>query len=191
MVKALVEFQINNGMRIGELLAIKKENINFENKTLEIDGTINWITDKETGAFGVKETTKTSKSYRTIGLTTQSINILKSLILENKKENQWNEAFIDRGYIFTNTAGSPIDLNKVNKIIKEATEISSIKKTVTTHTLRHTHISILAQLGINLKAIQERVGHSDYKTTLEIYTHVTDLMAKDMMNKLEQMYMIN
>ena len=185
MVKAIVQFQIANGMRIGELLAIKRENINYEDKTLDIDGTINWVTDKETGAFGVKETTKTSKSYRTIGLTTQSINLLKTLILDNKKENQWNEDFIDRGYVFTNTAGSPIDLNKVNSIIKEATEISSIKKRVTTHTLRHTHISTLAQLGINLKAIQERVGHSDYKTTLEIYTHVTDQMAKDMMDKLE------
>ncbi len=185
MVKAIVQFQIANGMRIGELLAIKSDNINYEDKTLDIDGTINWVTDKETGAFGVKETTKTSKSYRTIGLTTQSINLLKTLILENKKENQWNEDFIDRGYIFTNTAGSPIDLNKINNIIKEATDISSIKKRVTTHTLRHTHISTLAQIGINLKAIQDRVGHSDYKTTLEIYTHVTDQMAKDMMNKLE------
>lgn len=54
MVKALVEFQINNGMRIGELLAIKTDNVNVENKTLEIDGTINWVTDVETGAFGVK-----------------------------------------------------------------------------------------------------------------------------------------
>lgn len=54
MVKAIVQFQIANGMRIGELLAIKKDNINFEHKTLEIDGTINWVTDKETGAFGVK-----------------------------------------------------------------------------------------------------------------------------------------
>lgn len=186
MVKAIVQFQIANGMRIGELLAIKSDNINYEDKTLDINGTINWVTDKETGAFGVKETTKTSKSCRTIGLTTQSINLLKTLILDNKKENQWNEDFIDRGYVFTNTAGSPIDLNKVNSIIKEATEISSIKKRVTTHTLRHTHISTLAQLGINLKAIQDRVGHSDYKTTLEIYTHVTDQMAKDMMNKLER-----
>ena len=185
-VKAIVQFQIANGMRIGELLAIKRENINYEDKTLDIDGTINWVTDKETGAFGVKETTKTNKSYRTIGLTTQSINLLKTLILDNKKENQWNEDFIDRGYIFTNTAGSPIDLNKINNIIKVATDISSIKKRVTTHTLRHTHISTLAHLGINLKAIQERVGHSDYKTTLEIYTHVTDQMAKDMMNKLER-----
>ncbi|QYG31944.1 site-specific integrase [Mammaliicoccus sciuri] len=185
MVKSIIEFQAKNGMRIGELLAIQPDNIDFDNKTLLIDGTIVWKKDNETGAFGVKDTTKTTASYRTIGLTTQSLAILKSIMLDNKKENQWNEQFIDRGFIFTNTAGSPMDLNKVNNIIAEAVEISSIKKRVTTHTLRHHHISTLAQLGINLKAIQDRVGHSDYKTTLAIYTHVTDKMAQDMMNKLE------
>ena len=42
----MVQFQIANGMRIGELLAIKRENINYEDKTLDIVGTINWITEK-------------------------------------------------------------------------------------------------------------------------------------------------
>ncbi len=78
IVKTLVEFQINNSMRISELLAIKTDNIDIDNKTLENDGTIKWFTDAETGAFGVKETTKTSKNYRTIRLTTQSINLIKN-----------------------------------------------------------------------------------------------------------------
>lgn len=66
-------------------------------------------------------------------------------------------------YIFTNTAGSPIDSNKISHIIKGGADISPIKKPITTHTLHHSHISTLAQLGINLKAMQEHVGHSDYK----------------------------
>lgn len=75
-----------------------------------------------------------------------------------------NDKFINIGYIFTNAAGGPIDLNKINNIIKGgAIKISSIKKPATTHTLHHSHISTLAQLGINLKAMQEHVGHSDYK----------------------------
>lgn len=110
-------------------------------------------------------------------------------MLDNKKENQWNEQFIDRGFKFTNTADSPKDLNKVSNIIAEAVEISSNSKRVTTHTIRHTHMSTLAQLGINLKAIQDRVVHSDHKTTLAIYTHDTDKMSQDMMNKLEEISM--
>ena len=47
------------------------------------------------------------------------------------------------------------------------------------------HISLLSQLGISLRAIMDRVGHTDHKTTLQIYSHVTEQMDKDMMNKLE------
>lgn len=81
MVKAMVQFQIANDMRIGELLAIKRVNINYEDKTLDIDGKVNWITEKKTGAFGVKETTERSNSYKATGLTTQSIDLLRTLML--------------------------------------------------------------------------------------------------------------
>lgn len=109
-------------MRIGELLVIKIDNIDIGNKYLEINGTNNWVTNTETGAFTVIETTKTIMSYRTIRLTTKSINLLKTLMLENKKENSWNAKFIGRSYIFANIADRPIDLNNVNNIIKEGTD---------------------------------------------------------------------
>lgn len=76
---------------------------------------------------------------------------------------------------------------KLATLLKGGADISSIKKPITTHTLHHSHISTLAQLGINLKAMQEHVGHSDYKKNLEIYTHVTNQMAKAMMNKFERL----
>ncbi len=46
MVKAMVQFQIANDMRIGELLAIKRVNINYEDKKLDIDGKVNWETEE-------------------------------------------------------------------------------------------------------------------------------------------------
>ena len=50
--------------------------------------------------------------------------------------------------------------------------------------MRHTHVSILTH-AIPLKAIQERVGHSDSNMTLRIYTHVTDNMAQNLINEQE------
>lgn len=129
----MVNIQAKNGMHIGELLVIQPENIDFDNKTLLIDVTIVWKKDNETGAFDVKNTTKTTARYRTISLTSQSLDIIKSIMLDNKKENQWNEQFIDRGFILTNTVGSPKALNKVSNIIADAVEISSINKRVTTY----------------------------------------------------------
>lgn len=44
---------------------------------------------------------------------------------------------------------------------------------MTTHGLRHTHCSLLFEAGATLKEVQDRLGHSDIKTTMNIYTHVT------------------
>lgn len=54
-------------MCIGELFVIKRENINYEDKMLDIDGIINWIIEKKMGVFGVKEIIERSNSYRVIG----------------------------------------------------------------------------------------------------------------------------
>ncbi|MES5936953.1 tyrosine-type recombinase/integrase [Mammaliicoccus lentus] len=180
----IVNFLSLNGMRIGELLAIETNNIDFQNKKLTIDGTILRI-QNENGHYGVKDTTKNQSSYRTIELTNRSCEILKSCILENKKANQWDSRYTDRGFVFTNYRGNPIYFNRVNEALKKACDNLKISRKITTHTLRHTHISFLTQMGIPLKTIMERVGHSNHKTTLEIYTHVTNQMKSDMINKLE------
>ncbi|GGB09780.1 site-specific integrase [Macrococcus hajekii] len=186
----IVEFMALNGMRIGELLAIQPSNIDFDKQTLEIDGTIHWVDDDQ--GHGVKDTTKTEASYRTISLTTRSCDILRKVLLENKKAIQWDSNYIDRGFIFTNHYGNPMALSSVNRNIKTAVDDIKddqgkklINKHVTTHTLRHSHISLLSQLGVSLRAIMDRVGHTDHKTTLQIYSHVTEQMDKDMMSKLE------
>lgn len=49
---------------------------------------------------------------------------------------------------------------------------------ITTHGLRHTHCSLLFEAGASLKEVQDRLGHSDVKTTMDVYTHVTQ-KAKD------------
>ncbi|SCT79492.1 Integrase [Staphylococcus xylosus] len=108
-------------------------------------------------------------------------------LFEYKQFNELDPEFLERDFIFTNKKGNPLSTNKINYILKEALEITNITKRVTTHTMRHTHVSILAQhAAIPLKAIQERVGHSDSNMTLRIYTHVTDNMAQNLINELEE-----
>lgn len=180
MTAYIIEFQANNGMRIGELLAIQPDNIDFDNKTLTIDGTINWNNE------GFKDTTKTEASYRTISLTIRSCDILRKVMLDNKKMSQWESEYQDRGFIFTNQKGNPLSLSTINRNIQASANNVGINKHITSHTMRHSHISLLSQLGVSLKTIMERVGHTDHKTTLQIYSHVTEQMDKDMMNKLEK-----
>ncbi len=156
MTAYIVEFMALIAMRIGECLAIQPENIDFDKATLEIDGTIHWIDETDGSGHGVKDTTKTEASYRTISLTTRSMNKLRKAMLENKKAKQWDSNYNDRGFIFTDHYGNPMALSSVNHNIKLVVESIKdkdgkpiITKHVTTHTLRHSHISLLSQLGVS------------------------------------------
>lgn len=162
------------GMRYGELAALNyKEDIDFSKKTIHI---------KHTYDFRQKERTtpKTIKSDRVITAPQKVLDIIKEQIIENATNG------FDTDFIFINTLGEPITNARVICSLKRHGQKIGIEKNITTHTFRHSHISLLAELGIPLTAIMDRVGHSDSKTTLEIYSHVTQKMVSDISSKLEK-----
>ncbi|TKI66594.1 hypothetical protein FC752_04190 [Lysinibacillus varians] len=62
---------------------------------------------------------------------------------------------------------------------------------ISTHGLRHTHCSLLFEAGARIKEVQERLRHTDVKTTIDIYTHVTKKTKANTMNKFEAYLKIN
>lgn len=162
------------GMRYGELAALNyKEDIDFSKKTIHI---------KHTYDFRQKERTtpKTIKSDRVITVPQKVLDIIKEQIIENATNG------FDTDFIFINTLGEPITNARVISALKRHGQKIGIDKNITTHMFRHSHISLLAELGIPLTAIMDRVGHSDSKTTLEIYSHVTQKMVSDISSKLDK-----
>ena len=162
------------GMRYGELAALNyKEDIDFSKKTIHI---------KHTYDFRQKERTtpKTIKSDRVITAPQKVLDIIKEQIIENATNG------FDTDFIFINTLGEPITNVRVIAALKRHGQKIGIDKNITTHMFRHSHISLLAELGIPLTAIMDRVGHSDSKTTLEIYSHVTQKMVSDISSKLDK-----
>lgn len=162
------------GMRYGELAALNyKEDIDFSKKTVHI---------KHTYDFRQKERTtpKTVKSDRVITAPQKVLDIIKEQIIENATNG------FDTDFIFINTLGEPITNVRVIAALKRHGQKIGIDKNITTHMFRHSHISLLAELGIPLTAIMDRVGHSDSKTTLEIYSHVTQKMVSDISSKLDK-----
>ncbi|HGQ9783472.1 TPA: tyrosine-type recombinase/integrase [Streptococcus pneumoniae] len=162
------------GMRYGELAALNyKKDIDFSKKTIHI---------KHTYDFRQKERTtpKTIKSDRVITAPQKVLDIIKEQIIENATNG------FDTDFIFINTLGEPITNVRVIAALKRHGQKIGIDKNITTHMFRHSHISLLAELGIPLTAIMDRVGHSDSKTTLEIYSHVTQKMVSDISSKLDK-----
>lgn len=174
------EFMLLTGLRAGELLALKVKNYHSDSKTIDIHGTLftNWTIDNP-----VVGPTKTDNSYREIGLSNRAEEILQEVLNENRlKFNQSSDSFI-----FIGERGNPKQLSQLNGAIKKYNEMmgaNKIQKRLSTHIFRHSHISLLAELNVPIKAIMYRVGHEDQATTLKIYTHVTKKQKADIVKKL-------
>ena len=175
----LFEFMSITGLRIGELLALRLCDYDKEKATININGTIQFQYVNSSDAK--RGTPKNIYSVREITLCNRGVQILNSIITDNKRRELWFEGYTDNGYIFTTARGNPYDLQFLNRMLKK---VHIEGKTLTTHIFRHTHISMLAELGVPLKSIMQRVGHNDPNTTLGIYTHVTQSMQDDVIAKL-------
>lgn len=178
-ISLLFEFVSLTGLRIGELLALRYSDYDKENATININGTIQY--DYKNSSEIKRGTPKNIYSVRDVSLSDRAVSILDSIMLENKRQSLWFEGYIDHGYIFTSSRGNPYDIQFLNRRLKG---VNIEGKHLTTHIFRHTHISMLAELGVPLKTIMQRVGHNDPNTTLSIYTHVTKSMHDDVINKL-------
>lgn len=178
-IALLVEFMSLTGLRIGELLALRYCDYDTKKATINVNGTLQYF--YKNGSDIKRGTPKNIYSIRDIALDNRCVKILNTIITDNKRQSLWFKGYNEQGYIFTAKRGSPYDMQYINKLLKQ---VHIDGKHLTTHIFRHTHISMLAELGIPLKAIMQRVGHNDPATTLSIYTHVTQHMKDDIVEKL-------
>lgn len=159
------------GLRAGQLLALQWRDINFERKTLTVDHSL--IYNEEIKEFQLTEP-KTKHSKREIGIDVATIQLLL------KWRNSQREFFIGRGLntgssnqlIFTTQTNHFITDTYLRRIIKRVVKNHKLPH-ITIHGFRHTHCSLLFEAGVEMHNVKERLGHSNIRTTMNIYTHVT------------------
>ncbi len=171
LVAMILEFQSLTGLRIGELLALRFED--YKDKIISVNGTYN--------AFGIRTSPKNVYSIRNVRLNTRSIEIIEFFIEKAKIQYALSKPKKEN-YIFITQGGLPYDVHFINKVLKRI----SFHKHISTHIFRHTHISMLAEQGVPLKAIMDRVGHNEAQTTLSVYTHVTKEMENIVATAIEK-----
>lgn len=186
-VALAMEFISLTGLRCGELLALRWQDVDLEKRQASINGTL--VKIARNGEDIQRGTPKNIYSYRTIDLNRRAVDILEWFKADNRRLELWqhgnciSRTYHDRGYIFTTRTGAPYNIQFINKQLRM---VHIPDKKISTHIFRHTHISLLAEMNVPLKAIMQRVGHNDPNTTLQIYTHVTDNMKKELQMKLEK-----
>ena len=166
-------FGIKTGMRCGEMLALKWNDIDFENQIIKITKG-SFFRKKE---FFISKP-KNKNSIRDIYIDDEVIEILHTLQdIREENKNVYKQYYNDTNFVFQLPNGNNLGHGFISTFYRNIKEVVKINAPI--HSMRHTHITWLIENGVNLKSIQYRVGHSDIKTTLNIYTHVTEKMKKD------------
>ncbi|MCS8593114.1 site-specific integrase [Enterococcus faecium] len=158
------------GIRKGEALALTWDDVDFFNKTLKINKTITKNSDNKF----ISTPPKTNTSIRNISLDDETLNILKSWKTQQKRYllAHGQHAKTKNQIIFSSKNNNYIDITRPNIILSRICKKHNFND-ITIHGFRHTHCSLLFEAGLSVKEVQERLGHSDIHTTMNIYTHVT------------------
>ena len=167
-----------SGCRIGELQALKWSDIDFEAHTIRITKTY-YNPNNNKRSYKLTPP-KTDSSIRTISIDPAVIKLLqdhKNIQDELKQIN--HEFYVDNNFVFTGNEGYPMVYRTIANRMIRLMAMTGIKKHITPHSHRHTHTSLLIEANVHIKEIQERLGHADIATTMNIYAAMTKDMKKE------------
>lgn len=160
---AIFEWQYLTGMRIGETLGLQVKDIfqDSDKYYAQVNGTLVY-TGLNVDQYYKQSTPKTDDSFRNVFLPEKAVELYHRWG-DDKDPNCFLFMIDDKFFSFTS----------LNARLRQAKKKLKINKPLTTHIFRHTHVSKLAELGVPLYIIQDRVGHAASETTRDIYLHVT------------------
>lgn len=174
-LEALLTVAITTGLRRGELLALRWQDINFELGTIQVKRAVSYHQ-----VYGyVESEPKTSRSRREIMLASFVIDVLTKHQQQQKEQRlaaggDWT----DKNLIFTNATGdfySPSTLVKAFRRFLKKVGLPTMRF----HDLRHSAATILLTMKVHPKVVQEILGHSQITTTMDIYSHAMPSMQSD------------
>ena len=182
---SITSFVILMVRTLDSVLGLTWDNIDFKNKTLTVDKI---LTDSKTEGLQLTSP-KTESSVRTIKMTKDVIDTLK-VYKEQQLEMKriYGEYYYNKNdFVYCRKNGTPISPNNSFTSAFRLFVKKHVPFTVRFHDLRHTHATLLLEAGVNPKVIQERLGHANINTTLNIYSHVTKDMEDDSVDKFESL----
>ena len=176
----IIVVTVYTGMRKGEVMALKWENVDFEERKIYIKNSLCRVEDEQPDEKGRRHSRyeilepKTKKSIRTIPMLDE---VYDALMIQKhrqmKDKEQYKEIYTDYGFVFADQMGNYLPqrpfMKKYHKFLCKY-HITDIRF----HDLRHTFATLLIEADVSMKVVQELLGHSTITTSMDIYTHVSD-----------------
>lgn len=173
-------FCLFTGLRIGEICALKWEDISFENKTVYIHRTMQRLqTDRypQKRTMVIISTPKSSCSIRTIPLPDELIKLL----------SEFNGSQCE--YILTGNENQYVEPRLMQKHFKRVLEEASLEP-VNYHTLRHTFATRCVEIGFDVKSLSEILGHANVNITMNRYVHPSMELKRENMQKFSSVFTV-
>ncbi len=166
-LEALYVLAITTGMRSGELLGLKWEDVDFRAGVLRVNRTV---------FNGRVNAPKTSKSRRSIKLSRSALVALKN----HARTSEW---------VFCTSVGTTICAHNLhNRSWKPLLKAAALPLTTRFHDLRHTCATLLLTKGVHPKVVQELLGHSSISITLDTYSHVLPTMQEKAVAAMDEIF---
>jgi integrase len=186
---ALYALAISCGLRQGELLGLKWEDVDADKGTLTVRRQLQWVKTKDGDnerQQPIFTEPKSVKGRRTIYLPATAVSALRRHRVRQAEEKlRLGEAWHEHGLVFTTTVGTPMNAaslrNRSFHALLDRAELPRVRF----HDLRHTCATLLLGQGVHPKLVQEQLGHSQIAVTLDTYSHVTAPMMKDAASKMD------
>lgn len=182
-----VVLALNLGLRRGETLGLKWDNVDFRNKRIFINKNL-----VNTSDGPMLTDPKTKQSNRTLMISDHLIQkLMDQKMRQEKCKEKFGEKYIDSDFVVTRDNGDRINPGRFSHNFKDVILASEWAKEkyieLNYHSLRHSNASFLVATGtISPKIISSRLGHSSTNLTLEIYSHVNTSMQKQSVDRLDQ-----
>ncbi len=171
------------GMRRGEVLGLRWEDIDFEERVIRVTGSLQRI-GRELARFDPK----TERSRRTIEVPRLVVEALEGQRTAQKEARlKAGASWQQTDYVFTTAIGTPVEPRNAYREFVKAVEAAGLPKQ-RFHDLRHGFATLQLAEGVPLRAVSELLGHTQIGTTADIYQHVTKPMQREAMDRLDALF---
>src|SRR5579872_3672888 len=188
--EAIFTLALATGMRRGELLGLKWQDINLTTGMLQVRRILTRIpsTLSEKKHVYVEAEPKTQKSRRSVTLPSFALESLqKHRLLQGETKLRADALWQEHDYVFCTLTGTHLNPNHVVEELKKILKQAGLPE-IRFHDLRHSAATLLLSLGIHPKVVQELPGHTQISMTMDIYSHVLPGMQQDAMGKLNTIF---
>jgi integrase len=182
-LEALYALAIHTGLRQGELLGLKWEDVDLETGSLHVKRTLT------TARGGPRlAAPKTKGSRRRVSLTKGAVDALRAHLARQLEEiDRAGSLWQENGLVFASETGEPLDRRDItSRQFKPLLKRVKLPEKTRFHDLRHTCATLLLTKNVNPKVVSEMLGHSNIAITLDTYSHVLPNMQDSAARALEE-----